>query len=255
MKGDIKINPLISIITPSYNSKRFVANTIDSIRKQTYQNYELIIIDDCSKDGSLDYIKKYVENDSKIRIFQLEKNSGAAVARNFGIHQAQGKYLAFLDSDDTWHPQKLEKQVKFMENKGCIFSYTNYKMMDELGNDLNRDVLCPKSLNYKQLLRNTTIGCLTVMLNIEKLGKVQMPNLQPEDTALWLKILKGGFDAYCLPEILASYRIVGNSASSNKIKVAKKMWKLYRQSENLSVLKTTWYFSGYACNAIKKHYF
>ena len=246
--------PLVSIITPSYNSKRFISETIESIRNQTYQNYELIIVDDCSKDDSWEFIKGYVSNDSRIRIFQLDKNSGAALARNHGIRQAKGKYLAFLDSDDVWHPQKLEKQVNFMEKNGYNFTFTNYEMMDEQGADLNRQVLCPPAINYKQLLKNTTIGCLTVMLNIQKLGPVQMPNLQPEDTALWLKILRNNEQAYCLQEILASYRVVGNSASSNKLNVAKKMWIVYRKSEEIPTWRASWYFIRYAINAVKKHY-
>lgn len=245
----------MSIITPSYNSKKFIAETIESIRNQSYQNFELIIIDDCSKDGSWEYIQEHVEGDNRIQIFQLEKNSGAANARNYGIKQAKGKYLAFLDSDDMWHPEKLNKQVDFMEKNNYVFTFTNYKMIDEAGKDLNREVLCPPSMEYKQLLRNTTIGCLTVMLNIEKLGKVQMPNLQPEDTALWLKILQQDIKAYCLQEILAEYRIVKNSVSSNKLAVAKKMWLVYRESERISCIKASWYFIGYAINAVKKHYF
>ncbi|WP_431029113.1 glycosyltransferase family 2 protein [Lysinibacillus sp. LZ02] len=248
------IQPLVTIITPSYNSKRFILETIDSVRNQTYQNFELIIVDDCSKDDSWEYIQKCTSNDSRIRIFKLEKNSGAAMARNYGIEQAKGKYLAFLDSDDLWYPNKLEKQVNFMEINNYYFSFTNYEMMDEQGNLLNRKVICPPSINYHQLLRNTTIGCLTVMLNIEKLGPIQMPNLQPEDTALWLKILRNNETAYCLQETLAKYRVVGNSASSNKLKVAKKMWIVYRKSEGISTFKTSWYFTRYAINAVKKHY-
>ncbi len=247
--------PLVSIITPSYNSKRFILETIDSIRNQTYQNFELIIVDDCSKDGSLEYIKKCTSNDSRIRVFKLQKNSGAAMARNYGIEHANGKYLAFLDSDDLWNPEKLEKQVNFMETNDYIFSFTNYEMIDEKGNLLNRKVNCPSSINYHQLLRNTTIGCLTVMLNIEKLGRVRMPNLQPEDTALWLKILRDRGSAYCLQEVLAKYRVVKNSASSNKLKVAKKMWIVYRKSEGIPAFKASWYFIRYAINAVKKHYF
>lgn len=247
--------PLVSIITPSYNSKRFIVKTIESVKSQTYQNFELLIVDDCSKDGSFEYIKEYVGEDAKVKVFQLEKNSGAALARNYGIQRANGKYLAFLDSDDLWHPQKLEKQVAFMEQHNYLFTFTNYKMIDEQGKDLNREVLCPTSMTYKQLLRNTTIGCLTVMLNIERLGKVQMPNLQPEDTALWLKILRNNERAYCLQETLASYRIVGNSASSNKLKVVKKMWAVYRESEKIPAIKAAMYFTSYAINAVRKHYF
>lgn len=246
--------PFVSVIMPSYNSKKFIAQSIESFRNQTYRNVELIIVDDCSNDGSWEYVQRYVEGDDKIKVFQLKKNGGAAAARNYGIKQAKGKYLAFLDSDDLWHPEKLRKQVEFMESNDYAFTFTNYKMIDEAGNDLNRHVLCPPLMVYKHLLKNTTIGCLTVMLNVEKLGPIQMPNLQPEDTALWLQLLRKGTTAYCLQEILAEYRIVQNSASSNKLKVAKKMWAVYRKSEKIPFIKSLWYFSGYATNAVKKHY-
>ena len=245
--------PLVSIITPSYNSKKFITSTIESVLNQSYSNFELIIVDGCSTDGSYEFIENYLK-DSRISLYKMEKNSGAALTRNFGIQKANGKYLAFLDSDDMWHPLKLEKQVDFMERNNYVFTFTNYSMIDEVGNDLNKQVLCSSKITYSQLLRNTTIGCLTVMLNMEQLGKVQMPPIQPEDTALWLKILRKGLSAYCLQENLANYRIVGNSASSNKAKVAKKMWDVYRKSEQLSNIKSMWYFSNYAVNALKKHY-
>lgn len=246
--------PLVSIITPSYNSKRFILESINSVKNQTFQNYEMIIVDDCSKDDSLELIQNAIVNDSRFNVYKLEKNSGAALARNFGIQKANGKYVAFLDSDDLWHSEKLEKQIAFMEENNYNFTFTNYEMIDEQGEDIHRKVICPSTINYEQLLRNTTIGCLTVILNIEKLGKIQMPDLQPEDTALWLKVLKNGETAYCYQEVLAKYRIVGNSASSNKLNVAKKMWVVYRKSENIPVWKSSWYFMMYAINAVKKHY-
>ncbi|KOP77798.1 glycosyl transferase [Lysinibacillus sp. FJAT-14745] len=247
-------HPLVSIITPSFNSSRFIEDTINSVLNQTYPHFELIIVDDCSKDNSWEMITAFSKKDERIKIYQLEKNSGAATARNFGIQASNGKYLAFLDSDDLWDQHKLEAQVKFMESNNYVFSFTNYKMIDEKGNSLNKTVTCPSVIDYKSLLKNTTIGCLTVMLNIEQLGKPTMPNLQPEDTALWLKILRNNNKAYCFQEVLASYRIVGNSASSNKLKVAKKMWIVYRKSENINRLKASWYFVNYALNAVKKHY-
>ncbi|MGN4126678.1 glycosyltransferase family 2 protein [Lysinibacillus sphaericus] len=247
-------HPLVSIIMPSFNSSRFIAETIDSVINQTYTHFELIIVDDCSKDNSWAMVNALIKNDERIKIYLLEKNGGAAAARNYGIQAANGKYVAFLDSDDLWDQNKLEAQVKFMESNNYVFTFTNYRMIDENGYSLNKIVDCPNIINYNNLLKNTTIGCLTVMLNIEQLGKPVMPNLQPEDTALWLKILRKNINAYCLQEVLASYRIVGNSASSNKLKVAKKMWIVYRKSENINRLKAFWYFVHYAWNAVKKHY-
>lgn len=246
--------PLVSIITPTYNSSKFIIQTVQSVLNQTFDNFEHIIVDDCSTDNTWDILLELQKKDSRIKIERMRENSKAALTRNHGIKLAKGKYIAFLDSDDLWEPNKLEIQVQFMQNTQCAFSFSNYRMIDEDGKDLNRLVKCPKVISYKDLLKNTTIGCLTVMLDTEKLGKPIMPNLQPEDTALWLKILRKGEKAYCIQEVLASYRIVKNSASSNKIKVAKKMWKVYRESENLSFIPSLWNFSHYAWNAVKKHY-
>lgn len=246
--------PLVSIITPSYNSMHFVVATIQSVLNQTYSNFELIIVDDCSIDNSFEMLSDLSKKDNRIKVYKLEKNSGAAMARNYGIQVANGKYLAFLDSDDLWDVNKLELQVEFMERNNYVFTFTNYRMIDEQGMPLNKVVNCPSMIDYKNLLKNTTIGCLTVMLNVAELGKPVMPNLQPEDTALWLKILRKNNKAYCLQQELASYRLVGNSASSNKIKVAKKMWIVYRKSENINRIKASWYFINYAWNAVKKHY-
>lgn len=184
--------PLVSIITPTYNSSKFINETVQSVRNQTYQNFEHIIVDDCSSDNTWMILEDLEKEDSRIKLLRMDKNSGAALARNQAIQLAKGKYIAFLDSDDLWEPRKLELQVQFMHNNNIAFSFTNYKMIDENGQDLNRVVTCPEVINYKDLLKNTTIGCLTVMIDIDKIDKLVMPNLQPEDTALWLKILKKG---------------------------------------------------------------
>ncbi|RTQ93161.1 glycosyltransferase family 2 protein [Lysinibacillus telephonicus] len=246
--------PLVSIITPTYNASKFINETVQSVWNQTYQNFEHIIVDDCSRDNTWDILEGLEKENSRIKLLRMDKNSGAALARNKAIQLSKGKYIAFLDSDDLWEPRKLELQVQFMQNHNIAFSFTNYKMIDESGQDLYREVKCPKVINYRDLLKNTTIGCLTVMLDKDKIGKITMPNLQPEDTALWLRILKKGHSAYCLQETLASYRLVSNSVSSNKWKVAKRMWKVYRTSEKLNIFSSFCYFFNYAWNAVRKHY-
>ncbi len=192
-----EFQPLVSIVTPSYNASSFIKETIQSVQSQTYKKWEMIIIDDVSKDNTCELIKEEIKKDDRIRLIELEENGGAAIARNTGINCAEGKYIAFLDSDDLWLPEKLEKQVAFMQNNDLAFSFTSYQIMDQDGKLTEKVVHVPEKINYNGLLKNTIIGCLTVMLDIEKLGKVKMPNIRTrQDTATWLKILKQGHYAY-----------------------------------------------------------
>ncbi|MFK4307406.1 teichuronic acid biosynthesis glycosyltransferase TuaG [Bacillus sp. RC242] len=246
--------PLISVITPTYNAERFIIETIESIKLQTYSNWELIIVDDCSQDKTVELIREKYQKETRIKILQLSENSGAAIARNTGINQAKGQYIAFLDSDDLWLPQKLEKQLAFMQTNNIAFSFTSYQIMNQDGVLTDKVINVPQKIDYNGLLKNTIIGCLTVMLDINKLGKVQMPNIRTrQDTATWLKILKQGHYAYGLDEVLSEYRKVENSISSKKFKMAKMNWKLYRDIEGLSVFKSAWCFVNYALNGVIKH--
>lgn len=245
--------PLVTVITPAYNSSKYISETILSVQKQTYTNWEMIIVDDCSQDNTVDIIEGFRKEDNRIKLITLDKNGGAGVARNVAINAAQGKYIAFLDSDDQWLPEKLEKQVCFMLEKDIAFSFTSYKVIKE-GEELGNIIYAPTQITYPELLKNTIIGCLTVMLDIEKLGKVQMPEIRSrQDTALWLSILKQGYIAYGMKEVLSIYRIVPGSISSNKLKVAKQNWKLYREIEKLNIFYATWCFLHYAWNGIKKN--
>ncbi|UGB30594.1 glycosyltransferase family 2 protein [Metabacillus sp. B2-18] len=247
--------PLVSIITPSYNSTKFIPATIESVLSQTYQNWEMLIVDDCSKDESRKVIREYTEKDDRIKLIELTENSGAAVARNTAIKAAKGKYVAFLDSDDLWVPTKLEKQIEFMEINDYTFTYSKYQLMDVDGNKLDRVIDVPRSIDYNGLLSNTIIGCLTAVVNIEKTGPIEMPNIRTrQDFALWLSILKRGIKAHGLQEVLAYYRLVPGSISSNKVKAAKQTWKVYREVEKLGLLRSMFSFTGYALNAVKKTY-
>ncbi|MDG5786702.1 glycosyltransferase family 2 protein [Evansella sp. AB-P1] len=251
-KNDNK--PLISIITPAYNSERFIRDTVESVLRQTFTNWEMIIVDDYSSDQTIEIIKEYMEQDERIKLIQLERNSGPAVARNTAMEHARGRYFAFLDSDDQWLPEKLEKQLTFMEENDIAFSYTNYIKINERGEEVCSVGNIPPKVNYHQLLKENVIGCLTVMLDTEKTGKVKMVNIRSrQDYVLWLSICKKGHTAYCLQEVLSVYRVVENSLSSNKIKMAKQNWKVYREIEKLSLLKSTWYFLFYVYFKIKKY--
>ncbi|PEE40531.1 glycosyltransferase family 2 protein [Bacillus pseudomycoides] len=244
---------LVSVITPSYNSSPFIKETIESVQAQSYSNWEMIIVDDNSKDDSVHIIKQYIEKDPRIKLITLTQNAGAARARNIALKEAQGDYIAFLDSDDLWLPTKLEEQVAFMQNGNLAFSFTSYSLIDEQGNSMNIKVNAPKVVDYKYLLGNTTIGCLTVMLDRHQLKQIEMPVIQPEDTALWLALLRLGYQAYGLQKILSKYRIVSNSTSRNKLKAAYRYWKLLRNQEKLNFIKTNFYFSQYAYHAYKKN--
>ena len=245
----------ISIITASYNAERFIKNTIESVLKQTYQNWEMIIIDDCSSDNTESIVNRYVELDKRIKFFKLEKNSGAAIARNLGINKANGEFIAFLDSDDLWDENKLEKQIEFMKERKIGFSFTGYRLMKENGELLNKEIMVPEKVDYNSLLKNTIIGCLTVMIDKRIIGEIKMPELRAgQDTATWLSILRKGNIAYGYNEILASYRLVNGSISSNKMKALKRTWNIYRNVENLSLYKSIYCFLFYSKNAFLKRF-
>lgn len=242
--------PLVSIITSSFNSDDFVEKTIISVLSQTFHDWELIIVDDCSTDSSVNLIQNYMINDTRIKLIQMPRNSGAAVARNAGIEAAIGRYIAFLDSDDLWLPDKLERQLNFMEDNNYHFTFTAYEKIDEDGEYFGY-VGVPNKVSYHDLLKTCTIGCLTAMYDTEYFGKIYMPtDTKREDFATWLKILKKIDYAYGLNEILAQYRVYQAQSSSKKIKMAKENWRLYRHIEGFSFVKASYYFCHYAVRGI-----
>ncbi|MDE6142653.1 MAG: glycosyltransferase [Muribaculaceae bacterium] len=218
---------LVSIITPSYNCAAFIGETIESILSQTYQNWELLITDDCSSDNSREIINEYCARDSRIKLFKLEKNSGAGVARNNSIEEAKGRYIAFCDSDDRWYPDKLERQIEFMEIKGCALSYSSYDICNEAG-DIIGYVECQKQLSKGTIIRDNGIGCLTAIYDAGKIGKHFMPSLRKrQDWCLWIDIINKVGEAKGLQEPLALYRDRANSISSNKIEMLKFNYEVY----------------------------
>ncbi|OTG88649.1 glycosyltransferase family 2 protein [Acinetobacter sp. ANC 3813] len=241
---------LVSIITPSFNSSGFLNKTIESVINQSYSDWELIIVDDASSDDSCLIVNNFIQIDQRIKLIKLEKNSGAAVARNTGIEAANGRFIAFLDSDDTWLPEKLFEQVNFMLNNDYALTYTQYHQVDEDGNLLN-NLNFPLKVNYHELLKTCVIGCLTAMYDTNIIGKVYFPLIRKrQDFALWLKILKIVPYAYCLPLDLAGYTVRKDSISANKLKAAQYNWYLYRNIEKLNVFKSIYYFSHYAIRGI-----
>lgn len=220
---------LVSIITPSYNSARFIGETIEAIQAQTYKYWELLITDDCSNDNSIDVIRKYMEKDDRIKLFQLEKNSGGGVSRNNSIEKAQGRFIAFCDSDDRWTPDKLEKQIAFMLEKDCAFSYGSYMLCNEEGKETGINI-CLKKLTYFRILLDNFVGCLSAVYDTEKIGKVYMPTIRKrQDWALWISILKKCKVGYGVKQPIGYYRIRTNSVSSNKWSLIRYHAMLYHQ--------------------------
>ena len=246
------LRPLVSVITPVFNSSRFIRDCITCVKGQTYENWELLLVDDCSTDDSAHIIKEEAAGDERIVLIQLDKNGGAAAARNKALSMAKGEYIAFLDSDDIWLSEKLENQVHFMVSNNISFSFTEYGFIDEDGNELNKLIKVPAEVDYNFLLKNTTIGCLTVMLDKRAFGNIQMLSIMHEDYALWLSLLRTGCKAYGLQKKLALYRVVKGSLSSNKLKAAKGTWRILYKIEKLGFLKACWCFLNYSINAIKK---
>lgn len=246
---------LVSIITPVYNCEKLLSKTIECVINQTYKNWEMLLVDDCTLDNSAKIIKEYIEKDNRIKYFKLDKNSGAAVARNRALKESKGRFIAFLDADDLWKVEKIEKQVNFMLNNNYAFTCTDYEKIDEEGNSLNKIIKIPHKVNYNLFLRNTIIQTVGVMVDTKLTGKeiLQMPNIRRrQDAATWCQLLKSGFDCYECPENLSYYRVVKNSLSSNKLKAIKMNWYWYRKIEKLPLWKAVYCFIGYAFNAVKK---
>lgn len=247
------IENLVSVITPVYNSENYIEKTISSVLNQTYKNLEIILVDDCSTDRSKEVIKDIEKNDTRVKYVRLEKNSGAAVARNKGLETAKGQYVAFIDSDDVWKEAKLSKQLEFMKKQGAAFTYTAYETLTEEGNILNQHVHVPEKMDYSSLLKNTAIACSTVIIDKKVTGDFYMPLVRKgQDTATWLQLLKRIDYAYGYDEVLSSYRKVAGSISSNKIEALKRTWNTYYNIEKLPFYKAAYYFLFYTFNAIKK---
>lgn len=230
---------LVSIITPNYNCGRFIAETIKSVQAQTYQNWELLIQDDGSTDESLAIAERYAIKDQRVKIAVNERNSGAAVTRNNALQRAKGKWIAFLDSDDLWHFEKLEKQLMFMVEHDYGFSYTSYSEIDENDMALGISIMGPKKITKRGMYNYCWPGCLTVMYNAGKVGLIQISDIKKNnDYAMWLKVIKKA-DCYLLNEDLAKYRKrLGSISNHGYVSLIKWHWKLYREGENMNVISS-----------------
>jgi len=222
-------NPLVSIITPTFNSEKFITEVIKSIQNQTYTNWEMIIVDDCSSDKTVSITSNFAQFDARIKLFQLEKNSGTGVARNKGLSEAKGRFISFLDSDDLWKPIKLEKQMDFLLKNKLPFTFSFYECIDEEGKPFNKIVKAPRNLTYKQLFFCNYIGNLTGIYDVDYFGKITISSIRKrQDWMLWLSILKKVKTAQPVPESLAYYRIRENSISASKLDLLKHNFAVYR---------------------------
>ena len=249
------MNDLVSIITPCYNSISFIAQAIESVLSQTYHHWEMIVVDDCSTDGSLDIINNYAKSDSRIKIYKTEQPSGSPVLpRNIAIKNAIGKYIAFLDSDDIWLPTKLEEQIQiFKTNPDTVVVFSYYEKISEEGKRSNRIVKSPKSVTYNKLLCGNVIGCLTGIYDTSIVGKVYMKNIGHEDYAMWLNILKHQGIALNTNNVQALYRVRESSVSSNKFTAFRWTWNIYMNIEQLGYFKSFYCFMLYAIKAVMKN--
>jgi glycosyltransferase involved in cell wall biosynthesis len=243
----------VSIVTAAYNAQSFIEQTYNSIKSQTITDWEWLVTDDCSTDNTLRILSDIAAQDKRVKIFRNPQNSGAAVARNKSLQYARGTFIAFIDSDDLWLPNKLHKQIHFM-GENIDFSFTAYELIDANGKQLNKHVDADQdgSFDYKDMLKKkATLGCSTVIVRRAGFDDISMPLLRTgQDYALWLKLLKTGKQAYVLNKVMGQYRILTNSISRNKFKKARRQWQIYRQIEALSIFQATVCFLFYAWRAV-----
>ncbi len=247
---------LVSIIMPSYNTAGFISRSIESVIAQTYEEWELIIVDDCSVDDTDEIVRPFLK-DTRIRYIKNEKNSGAALSRNRALLLAKGKWIAFLDSDDLWLPDKLEKQIEFMEVNKYDFSYTGYAEITEEGNDTGVTVTGPKRVGNLKMHVFNFLGCLTVMYNAETVGKIQIPDLKKRnDWAMWLKVVKNA-DCFFLDKVLSQYRVRKSGSLTHvrggKIMLLKHHYRLFRECENMNpVMAMFWTIVNLPAGVLKR---
>lgn len=245
---------LVSIITPTFNSEKYIRETINSVQSQTYSNWELILVDDFSKDRTISVIKEIQKLDSRIHLIESNANSGPAVSRNKGIAKASGKYMTFLDADDIWFSGFIENSINTIKSTGVHFVFSSYKRSNENLEFVYSDFIVPQKVTYSDILKTNSISCLTAFLDIEALGKKYMPEVyKRQDMGLWLRYLKEIPFAYGIQETMAIYRIRENSLSRKKSNLIKYQWQFYRKVEKLSIVDSGYYMLHWAVRGFLKY--
>lgn len=250
----MKTSILISVVMPNYNGHRFVEQAIDSVLSQTYKNFELIVVDDCSKDDSLSLIKQKALRDSRVRVIALEHNAGVANARNVGIKKAEGEYIALLDNDDLWTEDKLERQLALAQ-KGADIVYCAYDFIDEENRSIKKPFVVPPQTNFNKMLASSVISCSTSFIKTELMKAHPFnPDFYHEDYVLWMELLRVCPTAYGDQKVLMHYRQIAGSRSNKKSNAAKERWNTYRKALKLNAVTSTWAFVRYAVNGVMKYY-
>ena len=248
------MNVLVSIITPAYNSAKFIAETIQSVQNQTYENWEMIIVDDGSSDETLAIVQAFIDEDKRIQCYKLEQNSGPAVARNFAIEKAKGAFMTFIDADDIWFPNFIENSIKTIEKTGVSFVFSSYKRSNENLEFVYSDFIVPQKVTYTDILKSNSISCLTAFVDIKTLGKKYMPLIRKrQDMGLWLNYLKVIPFAYGIQETQAIYRIRENSLSRKKSDLIYYQWQFYRAVEQLNVFQSLYYMAHWMYRGFMKY--
>lgn len=246
--------PTVSVIMPAYNAEEYISEAVESVIGQSHEDWELIVLDDCSVDDTAAIICGYAEQDPRIKYYRNEHNVGVARTRNNGFALAKGEWIAFLDSDDVWHPSKLEKQLSLAADSGADLIYCSYSLYDVQTGRKKKDYVVPVATSYKQMLYENVIGCSTVLMKKSITDNyVFDSSFSHEDYALWLQLLRNGYTARGIKEVLVDYKVIKNSRSFNKLKSAKNRFNIYRKGQSLSPIRSVYAFCRYSVNGVRKH--
>ena len=248
------IMSLVTIITPCYNASGCIRETIESVLSQTFDDWEMLIVDDCSSDNSANIIKEYSSNDNRIKYYKTDHPSGSpSLPRNIGIENARGKYIAFLDADDVWLPDKLQQQIEWMENNSISIAYSYYEKMNWEGHRDNRIVKTRVKSTFRSLLKSNSIPCLTSVVTRSAIGDTRFKQIPQEDFCFWLDILRKGYTAYNLCRVTALYREARNSRSANKLDMFRGYWIVIRNHQNIGWISCCYYMMTYSLLGILKY--
>lgn len=246
--------PKVSVVMPAFNSERYICDAIASVRNQTFDEWELIVVDDCSTDSTYETVYEIAQEDPRIRVIRNETNRGAAASRNAGFGQCKGKYVALLDSDDLWEPEKLQKQIAYAEKSGADIVCCSYAIIDEQGRKKAADFIVPDRTDFQSMLTKSTISCSTAMLKTTMVEQYRFPtHIYHEDLAYWLLLLKNGAQAVGITEVLASYRVTRGSRASNKLRSAINRWKIYRGYLGIPFTRSVCLLLRYMCLGVVKY--